>query len=215
MDSELKRDLMAALERSHRLGTIGGNLEEQLAHCASFSSVLARVAPEPFHRGLDLGTGGGLPGLALACLWPEPDWLLVDLRAARIDELDRVLLRLGLGSRVQAQAIEAQRLGQDLTHREQYDVVVARSFGHPSLVAECAAGLLRNGGALIVSEPPEQDNASGEAVERWPASALERLGFAPPERHLVDGSRFVVLIKTHDVPEAIPRLPARASRGWY
>ena len=42
MNPDLQRDLLAALERPHRLGTIGGDLVEQLAHCASFSAVLGQ-----------------------------------------------------------------------------------------------------------------------------------------------------------------------------
>ncbi|KAG1649058.1 Sporulation initiation inhibitor protein Soj [Nymphon striatum] len=72
MTPELKSILLEALERPHRLGMIGGDLEEQLAHCASFSSVLAQVVHgvETLRsvdglRGVDLGTGGGLPGVAV------------------------------------------------------------------------------------------------------------------------------------------------------
>jgi len=162
MKPELQRDLMAALERPHRLGTIGGDLEEQLAHCASFSSVLEQVRPPATHRGIDLGTGGGLPGVALAALHPDMQWTLVDMRSARADEVERTILRLNLDDRVEVVATEAQRLGQHDQHREQYDVAAARAFGPSSITAECAAGVVRVGGVFLVSEPPTRSDE-----ERW------------------------------------------------
>jgi len=43
MTPELQDRLLTALERPHRLGMIGGELWDQLAHCASFSRVLGQV----------------------------------------------------------------------------------------------------------------------------------------------------------------------------
>lgn len=214
MTPELRRDLLVALERPHRLGTIGGDLEEQLAHCAGFSSVLAQTIGAEREteglRGIDLGTGGGLPGVALAALWPHMRWTLVDMRTARADEVERTVLRLGLADRVDVRGIEAQHLGHQRESRESYDVAVARAFGPSSLTAECGAGLVGPGGHLIVSEPP----ASGEDHDRWPASRLGVLGFAPASYIVEGGRRFVVLRKVGEAPPNIPRLPPRSNRGW-
>ena len=60
--------------------------------------------------------------------------------------------------------------------RAGFDGALARSFGRPAVVAECAAPLLRVGGWLIVSEPPSrrgggrQTGEAGKAGERWPLS---------------------------------------------
>ncbi len=212
MTPDLHRDLLAALERPYRLGTIGGDLEEQLAHCASFSSVLTEVlAGRIPQRGCDLGTGGGLPGVALAALWPMMRWTLVDMRTARADEVERVVLRLGLHERTEVQGLEAQYLGHDPEYRESFDVVVARAFGPSSLTAECAAGLVSTGGVLIVSEPP---SVLEEDEGRWSATSLTALGFSSATFSEVGGTRFVVFDKIAPTPENVPRLPPRANRGW-
>lgn len=213
MNPDLHRQLLAALERPHRLGTIGGDLEEQLAHCASFSSVLGQVAPDSFRHGLDLGTGGGLPGLALAGHWTQVSWTLVDMRAARADEVERTALRLGLADRVQVIAAEAQMVGHDEAYREAVDVVVARAFGPPALTAECAAGVVRVGGVFVVSEPPAA--ASDEQTKRWPGTSLARLGLSQPALHEHGGHRFAVFTKEASAPANIPRLPPRPKRGWF
>jgi len=210
VNPELKRDLLAALEHPHRLGTIGGNLEEQLAHCASFSSVLAQLvdgANAPA-TAVDLGTGGGVPGIPLAAMWPQTAWTLVDMRTARADEVERTVLRLGFADRVQVIAGEAQTLGHDPELRETFDVAVARAFGPASILAECAAGVLRVGGHLIVSEPP------AEEADRWPVGALEELGFGAPKFHHEEYGRFAVVVKVSETKDHFPRLPPRSNRGW-
>lgn len=216
MNPELRRDLLVALERPSRLGTIGGDLEEQLAHCAGFSSVLGRCAAdaEPYERGIDLGTGGGVPGVVLAALQPDMRWTLVDMRSARADEVERVVLRLGLGERVDVRAVEAQRLGHERECREQYDVAVARAFGPPSLTAECAAGVVRPGGVLIVSEPPVSGRDTHHDVDRWDLAGLRVFGFGRPRYEEEEAGRFVVMEKMAKTPPSFPRLPSRSNRGW-
>ena len=217
MDSNLRQTLLEALERPHRLGTIGGDLEEQLAHCASFSSVLSQIGLASDARGIDLGTGGGLPGLALAALWPAMHWALVDMRVARATEVERIALGLGLGERTEVHGIEAQRLGHDADFRESFDVAVARAFGPASITTECAAGMVRVGGSFIVSEPPTDDQRAQldhQTEPRWDYRAVSALGFTEPEMIEMGGSRFAVLTKQSPAPDMVPRLPPRSTRGW-
>ena len=202
-------DVSAALERAHRLGTIGGDLEEQLAHCASFSSVLEQVVEGVPARGMDLGTGGGLPGVVLAALWADTSWTLVDMREARAVEVERTVARLGLVDRVEVVSGDAQQVAHDPSYREAMDVLVARAFGPASITAECAAGLVRVGGVFVVSEPPEAD------AERWHERSLVAMGFALPRIISSESARFAVFTKLTAAPDSIPRLPPRSNRGWY
>lgn len=212
MNPELQEAVFAALERPHRLGMIGGKLEDQLAHCASWSRVLAGVAADEGvnmaeSRGFDLGTGGGVPGVALAAGFPQCMWTLVEIRTARATEVERSLLQLGLVAVVRTEP--AQALGREADVRETGSIVTARAFGPPAMTAECASGLLRPGGFLMVSEPPDDD------PERWPTAGLERLGLGPVEIYDDDGHRFAVMTKDAPLDDALPRQNANAlRRGW-
>ena len=155
-------------------------------------ALLAGVPEEG--RVLDLGSGGGLPGLVMATYRPELELTLVEARQRACRFLRGAVSSLGLAqvSVVEARAEDAARR-PDL--REAFDAVVARSFGAPAVTAECAVGFIRPGGRLVVSEPPGSEE-SAPRTARWPVAGLAELGFAPPEAGGGPDVSFVVMEKS-------------------
>lgn len=176
--------LLEVLDRARRLGFTGDAApEEQIAHALRFASALSEaftgegpgsdgVIPAGF-TGVDLGSGAGLPGLVLAIAFPESRWILVEAMVRRSGPLAEAIDRLDLGTRVEVWQGRAEAFGQQPGRRGFADVVTARGFAAPAVTAECAAPLLRPGGLLAVSEPPESDGS------RWPGEGLRELGLTP------------------------------------
>jgi 16S rRNA (guanine527-N7)-methyltransferase len=122
--------------------------------------------------GVDLGTGAGVPGILLAGLAPASRWLLVDASQRRVELVQAIVDDLGVGERVAIIHDRAEEVARG-PGRGTHGLVVARSFGPPAVVAECAVGFLRPGGHLVVSEPPDEPTET-----RWPASGCAALGLA-------------------------------------
>ena len=175
-------------------------MEGHISHAMAFATVIS----EPPARALDLGAGGGLPGLVLAVnTWPATQWAFVDAQTKRMDFLTEACEELGLSERVGIVNDRAEVVARDDAHRGQYDLVVARSFGSPAVTAECAAPLLRIGGCLVVSEPP-----STLVADRWPPSGTGEFGFSAAVGHVVHGetpTHLAVLVLERPVPERYPR----------
>lgn len=149
-----------------RLSAVGpGEVEVHLDHAERLAAALD--APV---EALDLGSGAGIPGLALAGLWPDSRWVLVDAALRRTRLLEDAVHRLGWDDRVAVVHGRAEDLGRDPRWRGRFDLVTARLFGPPAAAAECGAPLLRVGGILAVTEPPDP------AVDRWPADGVAVLG---------------------------------------
>jgi 16S rRNA (guanine527-N7)-methyltransferase len=125
-------------------------------------------------RWLDLGSGGGAPGLVLAEAAPEARLVLVEAGERRCRFLREAVAEMGFRDRIEVAEGRAEALSREPALREAFDAVVARSFGPPPVTAECAVGFLRPGGQLLVSEPP-----SGGSASRWPEEGLEQLGLGP------------------------------------
>ena len=124
---------------------------EQARHALAF---LAAPTDEP-QQAVDLGSGGGIPGLVLARHgWPGCRWLLLEAGARRSDFLRQAVTALRLEDRVEVVQGRAEEMGRDPQRRHVADLVVARSFGPPAVTAECAAPLVAVGGMVVVSEPP-------------------------------------------------------------
>jgi 16S rRNA (guanine527-N7)-methyltransferase len=164
--------LPRALEESRALGFLGpGPVERHLRHATD----LARALGDVSGRVLDLGSGGGLPGLVLAEQWPSATFVLLDAQRRRCEFLTRAVAELELAARASVECGRAEVLARRGDLRATFDLVTARSFGVPAVTAECAVGFLRGGGALVVTEPPEVSLG-----DRWDPAGLAELGFAEP-----------------------------------
>ncbi|MFP5256982.1 MAG: 16S rRNA (guanine(527)-N(7))-methyltransferase RsmG [Acidimicrobiia bacterium] len=183
--------LVAQLERSRQLGFLGpGPIEAHLRHSRAYLRPLAGVVGTV----VDLGSGGGVPGLVVAAARPDLHLVLLDSMAKRCRFLAEAVAALGLD----AEVVEgrAEEVGRS-DWRGRANAVVARSFGPPAATAECAAPLLKVGGRLIVSEPPD-------SRARWPEHELKELGLRPTER-LNDGAFVQVLEQVVPCPARYPR----------
>jgi 16S rRNA (guanine527-N7)-methyltransferase len=187
------------LEEARLLGFLGpGPVTDQIERALAFTA-LTGSAPV---LAVDLGTGGGVPGLVLAVVWPASRWLLVDSNMRRCRWLEAAVRQLNLEHRCDVVCERAEVVARGAS-RHQADLVTARSFAPPGPTAECAAPLLRLGGQLVVADPPEM------GAERWPSSGLATLGLA------LDASVQVItpagpaslsrLVSVSTCPEAYPR----------
>lgn len=164
--------LHEVLLRAQRLGTLGDRpIDEVINHARQFCAGLVGVTG----RVLDMGTGAGVPGLVIAVDRPDLELVLVDRRATRMDELSRAVTSLGVGDRVTVLTADMDDLARDPKHRGCYSAVVSRGFGPPDVTARAARPMLKNGGVLVVSEPPQPDPA------RWPNPLLKELEFSEPQ----------------------------------
>lgn len=155
--------LLAALTAIAERGAIGErSLPVAIAHAEQFVAAI----PADARRVVDLGSGGGLPGLVVAVRRPTLHVTLVERRARRADLLRRAVRSLELGTRVTVVDTDVAAVAHQ--HPRAFDAVTARSFAAPAITARWASALLRTGGLLVVSEPPEDD------PERWPASLMEQ-----------------------------------------
>lgn len=187
--------LRSLLEEARALGFFGpGPVDPQLTHAEAFAALVG-TPPGPF---LDLGTGGGLPGLVLGSTW-NVEGVLLDANARRTDFLAAAVSRLGLEGRVRVVTARAEEAARDPELRARFALVTARSFGSPAVTAECAVGFLVPGGEIAVSEPP------APAAERWPQEGLAQLGLTGPDHRQDGGATVAVLRLAGRVDDRWPR----------
>ena len=185
--------LLEVLERARGLGFLGpGPVAPHIEHAGVFATAIDGVEGSV----VDLGSGGGVPGLVLALARPDLRLILFDARGTRCRFLEEAVGAL----RLDAEVVEgrAELVGRSPL-RGTAGAVVARSFGIPAATAECASPLLQIGGLLVVSEPPPPPQP-----RRWPAAGLARLGLVATTR-ISDATSVQVLEQRTACPDGYPR----------
>jgi 16S rRNA (guanine527-N7)-methyltransferase len=147
---------------------------DQLDHGLGFAWVVESELGRAPHSVLDLGSGGGPPGLVLAARWPSTGTRVVLLEAngRRSAHLRDALAGLPQAAGAEVATGRAEELGRETGLREAFEIVTSRSFGRPATTAECGGAFLQPGGFLVVSEPPD----SSVDDNRWPSEGLAELG---------------------------------------
>jgi 16S rRNA (guanine527-N7)-methyltransferase len=161
------------------------------------------------HRVVDVGSGGGLPGLPLKIARPSLNVTLVEADQDKAAFLVRACAVLGLHD-VEVVARRAEEVGQDPHYRESFDVAVARALAPMPVLAELCLPLVKVGGRLLAQKTKTEDvNAAGPAIEAM-GGMLKAVVAAPSATR---GAGTVVIVdKVRSTPPAYPRRPGVPGR---
>jgi 16S rRNA (guanine527-N7)-methyltransferase len=105
---------------------------------------------------IDIGSGAGFPGLPLKLLRPELHLTLVESVSKKTAFLEHLVGLLGL-EHVTIVTERAEVLGQNVAHRERYDVAVARAVAPLPTLAEYCLPLTRLGGRWLAPKGAQID----------------------------------------------------------
>jgi len=192
------------LVEAQRLGFLGPRpVEVQLVHAQKYVEAVRKLgwgSEGASCRLVDIGSGGGVPGLVLATELGHAEIVLVDASQRRCSFLTWAVVELGISAQVTVVCSRAEEFGHDAQWRSRFDIATARGFGPPAWTVECAAPLLRKRGVCLISEPPNG--------REWPSDGLLRVGMCYQEQ--MDG--IVVLNRIKDVAGDFPRGPSRQKR---
>ena len=208
--------LLEILGASNRYASLtsGGALADAVRTHILDSLTLVPQILERLPRGgsfVDVGTGGGFPGVVLKIAAPELDTVLIEAAGKKASYLARASDELGLGLHVLH--ARAETVAHDPAFRGHFDVATARAIGGFPLVLELTLPLCKTGGVVLAqrgSDGPEEAESNGGVARLLGGEILsiEQVGleFGLNARHLV------VVQKVGDAPDRYPRkagIPAK------
>jgi 16S rRNA (guanine527-N7)-methyltransferase len=163
-------------------------------------------------RLLDLGSGGGYPGLPLAVALDADRALLVDSVGKKVRFLRTVIEATGLGRRVAAESERAEVIARDPRDREAWPAVTARAVTSLAELVELALPLVAPNGVLVAWKrapvDEELDAASG-ALRALRAGPVEVIATPVPG---LETHRLVVVPRAGRLDARFPRDPSERRR---
>lgn len=174
-------------------------------------------AAEARHRSLiDLGTGGGLPGLVLAMACPEFNVFLLDATGKKVAFLDSVVAALGLGNTTTIHA-RAEEVGHQPRYRNGFDIVTARAVSSLPALLELGLPLLRTGGHLVLPKGSDIDDemAAGHRAAKILGGDIVSSHLLPEAGSMIE-TRLVIARKSSPTPATYPRrsgIPSKSPLG--
>jgi 16S rRNA (guanine527-N7)-methyltransferase len=186
-----------------------------VAHVIDSLTAVAVLRERGIGRFVDLGSGGGYPGLPLAAVVPAERALLLEPIAKKAAFLSVVTAATGLDATVEAAAVRAEALAADPRHRGRWPGVTARAVASLADLVELAFPLLAPGGSLIAWKRGDIAPELAAAEQALDALGGGSLVVRPVDVAGLDGHRLVIATSRGRVPAAYPRDPGvRRRRPW-
>jgi 16S rRNA (guanine527-N7)-methyltransferase len=168
-------------------------------------------------RVIDIGTGGGFPGLAAAIALPGAQLTLVDSVGRKLEAVRAMAEAIGLADRVALRCERAERSGQQRGQRGAHQLALARAVAAAPVVAEYLVPLLAPEGRALLYRGQWSPQDQG-ALERA-LSPLKAVISRQQQRELPAGRGTRTLIElapSGPCPKAYPRavgIPAKTPLG--
>ena len=154
--------LLIKWQRAQRL--VGSSEPDWIVdHIVLDSLLFIKLLPARAERILDVGSGAGVPGVPLKVVLDGAFVTLLEARSKRASFLSAVVRELNL---TQCEVLNARLETIAQERQAHYDAVVMRCAGNPASMKDPAIVLLRPGGVMVASAPPNaRPSGGGERVE--------------------------------------------------
>lgn len=151
---------------------------------------------------IDIGTGGGIPGIPLSIIYPEVNFTLLDSIEKKIKAVNFFTKELNLQN---VQTVNNRIENHSKKNRLSYDYATAKAVSRSDVLLEYAAPLLKINGKLFLYKGPTY-----EAEEKdYLINAAKKIYFEIEAEHhysLFDKNRyFIILRKIGETPSSFPR----------
>ena len=122
-------------------------------------------SPDITRSAIDVGTGGGFPGLAVAIALPQTHITLLDSVGRKTAAVQAMATNLGLQQRVRVITDRIEAAGHDRQLRGAYDLAMARAVAAAPVVAEYLVPLLRSNGEALLYRG-QWESADNDQLQR-------------------------------------------------
>lgn len=154
---------------------------------------------------IDVGTGGGFPGIPLAVYAPDKHFTLLDSLNKRLRIIDELAGGLDITNITLVHG-RAEDVARNREHREKYDLCVSRAVSNLATLSEYCLPFIKVGGYLLAYKGPgaDQEVKDAEKALKTLGGSLIDIRETTMEEYGLD-HRILVIEKVRNTPKAYPR----------
>lgn len=161
---------------------------------------------------IDVGTGGGFPGVPLAIIFPEKQFVLVDSLNKRLKIIDELTNELGIDNVTTVHG-RAEELAQKKEYREKFDVCISRAVANLTSLSELCLPFVKVNGSFIAYKGPSvyEELETAEKVINLLGGKVDKICDIEVNKELNHKLLFVKKIKNTN--KKYPRKPGEPVRN--
>ena len=154
---------------------------------------------------IDVGTGGGFPGIPLAVYAPDKNFTLLDSLNKRLKIIDELAGSLDI-SNIKLVHGRAEDIAKTKEHREKYDLCVSRAVSNLATLSEYCLPFIKVGGYLLAYKGPGAEQEAEDAAKALKILGGRLVGIRETtmEEYGLD-HRILVIEKVRNTPKTYPR----------
>ena len=162
---------------------------------------------------IDIGSGGGFPGLAYAITHPNSDIYLIDSSNKKVNALEKIKNKLRLQNSITIMNQRIEGLAHEKSYRHKFDICTTRAVGPPDIVSEYVIPLLNPDGLGVLycgKWNNEKEQRLNKSLSLLNGSIQNRKKLYLPQNK---GERNIIFIKTNGkCPNNYPRRIGRPTK---
>lgn len=219
-DAEKKADILiqymeCILEKNEKINLTAITDREEFVQKHFADSLRCVDAPEFIgaDRIIDVGTGGGFPGIPLAVCFPEKEFVLMDSLAKRINVIREFCVRLGIEN-VSVVHGRAEDLGRQEGLRDAFDMCVSRAVANMSTLCEYCLPFVKSGGCFVAYKGPDCESEINDALGaiRLLGGELDRIETPEDKAQIGLNHKLVFVRKIEATSKKYPRKAGTPSK---
>lgn len=187
------------------LTAIKEDREVDIKHFLDSLSIISLELIRDNDKIIDIGTGGGFPGIPIKIVRKNTEITLLDGLNKRLKFLDIVIENLGL-KKINTIHGRAEDFGKNKEYREKYDVAVSRAVAPLNILCEYCMPFVKKGGIFIAMKGPkgkDELEESFRAIELLGGEVKETIDINIPESDIIH--TIIIISKVKNTKEIYPR----------
>ncbi|WP_425449231.1 16S rRNA (guanine(527)-N(7))-methyltransferase RsmG [Dethiothermospora halolimnae] len=207
------KTLLKSWNKKINITAIDDDREIDIKHFLDSLTVFKTNKIEDNIRIIDIGTGGGFPGIPMKIINDTLDITLLDSLKKRLTFLDEVIETLQLDN-IRTIHGRAEDYGKDKDYRENFDIAVSRAVASLNILCEYCLPFVKVGGYFIAMKGPaleDEIEASKKAITTLGGKLEDKIDVNLPFSDIVH--KLLIIKKIEKTPTKYPRKPGKPKKN--